>query len=632
MSSNNSNYAVSVLRKATNGWVIAFLSVFVGGLFAYFWRFGFSSDYAMIGLIAKRILDTGEQFIFVPSVGYQGLLYEANLVALMFKLFGISPITLNFAPLFTYLAFCFVFYHSVRVWHGRFVAQLASLVVILSFPELYMHLLRTQPNYGETYLMGSALFLIYKLLIDRLSFVDLQSKAHNQEKSTLGLLFLFGFIAGFGLYTYGQIVYFLAVIGLHLTFLVIKIELSYSNFDQSSANIYKKDNGRLFYIFLKGVGVYIFLGFISFLFSITDVRIGGVLIRWTPLALMSSGSGIFLGLLWFSSLRRYGKIERSRKELSLSILVVIWSMVLGYLPALYYKWVERGSSLNRLDIQGSFEQVKQRAGILFNGHSVLLNLTKDFPLSWVSFLFLSGCILYFIFDSSQKLAGWLKISKFAIDSTLPGSTIVNQWKAISPFFILIFIVPCIFLSAEAVVDVFSIRYAYVLYLAYCVSLGVAVEGVIRDKKEPGTRIWNWKSVGAVLGVFCLLGTNSVSIFRALKDIEREHFFLEPVIEYLKEKNLNAGYGDYWYSYATTFLTREQLIIEPLGSNYLPFYATRVAGQKRIAYLDSVPYKRHFAGVDGKRLEILGSHYRVVDHALVGQVDIYTLEKILANNP
>src|SRR3954462_10546866 len=110
--------------KAWN-WVtpaLSLLAMLVGGLYVYFWRYGFSSDNAMIGLLAKRILTTGEQFIFVPKVGYQGLLYEANLVALMFKLFGMSPVTINFAPFLTYLGFCFVFYRAVRAWHGSRVA------------------------------------------------------------------------------------------------------------------------------------------------------------------------------------------------------------------------------------------------------------------------------------------------------------------------------------------------------------------------------------------------------------------------------------------------------------------------------------------------------------------------------
>ena len=59
-------YAFSVL--------LGVLAISVGGLYVYFWRFGFNSDFAMIGLLAKRILTTGEQFIFVPKVGYQGLI------------------------------------------------------------------------------------------------------------------------------------------------------------------------------------------------------------------------------------------------------------------------------------------------------------------------------------------------------------------------------------------------------------------------------------------------------------------------------------------------------------------------------------------------------------------------------
>ena len=55
------------------------------GLFLKTWTFGFNSDYVVAGLLAKRTLETGQWFIFVPGIGYQGMLLEGGLIALSFK-------------------------------------------------------------------------------------------------------------------------------------------------------------------------------------------------------------------------------------------------------------------------------------------------------------------------------------------------------------------------------------------------------------------------------------------------------------------------------------------------------------------------------------------------------------------
>src|SRR4051794_21655290 len=72
-------------------------------LFLTNWQYAFSSDYAMIGMMAKQILEQGKHPIFVWGVGYNGMLLEGHATALAFKLFGIGPATLNYAPWIFYL-------------------------------------------------------------------------------------------------------------------------------------------------------------------------------------------------------------------------------------------------------------------------------------------------------------------------------------------------------------------------------------------------------------------------------------------------------------------------------------------------------------------------------------------------
>lgn len=133
----------------------------MSGLFLQYWQYGFSSDYAMIGLMAKHILERGEHPIFVWSVGYQGMFLEGHAVALAFKLFGISPVTLNYAPFVFYLLTILFFFLCVQESFGRTVGLLSAFFVVVSTPEFYGRVLRTQPNYGETYMFGLMLIYVY---------------------------------------------------------------------------------------------------------------------------------------------------------------------------------------------------------------------------------------------------------------------------------------------------------------------------------------------------------------------------------------------------------------------------------------------------------------------------------------
>lgn len=186
--------------------VLAVLSIAFWYLFH--WEVFFNSDFAMIGLIGERILKTGEIYLYVPQAGYQGLLIEGYLSAILFKLLGATPRTLHLTATLMFFLFVYAFYFAVKAWSDSQRAKLATLFLCCASPLFFANCLRTQPNYSETFAIGCFLFWCFK------KWLDLRKDR---------FFFLACFSAGFGFYLYGQIIYFfLAIL---ISFLWMKTKL-----------------------------------------------------------------------------------------------------------------------------------------------------------------------------------------------------------------------------------------------------------------------------------------------------------------------------------------------------------------------------------------------------------------------
>lgn len=113
-------------------WLVFVAIASVTSLFFYHWRIGYNSDSAMIGLMAKSILERGERPIFVWSVGYQGMLLEGYAVALCFKLFGINPWVLNIWNTICLWSVFVLFYWCVKRCTDISTALLSVLLLAVS--------------------------------------------------------------------------------------------------------------------------------------------------------------------------------------------------------------------------------------------------------------------------------------------------------------------------------------------------------------------------------------------------------------------------------------------------------------------------------------------------------------------
>ena len=166
--------------------------------------FPFNSDEAVVGLMAKHILD-GERPIFFYGQAYMGSL-DAWLTAGGFAVLGEKVWVIRLVQVLLYLAtvtltMYFVWLYSNSAWPPVITG------LFMAFPVVNMMLYTTVSlgGYGESLLFGTLLLVVYTLYL----------KKETGSFASLGLLTIIGLISGFGFWVNGiTLVYSLPVIGL----------------------------------------------------------------------------------------------------------------------------------------------------------------------------------------------------------------------------------------------------------------------------------------------------------------------------------------------------------------------------------------------------------------------------------
>jgi len=561
---------------------LAILATIVGVLYAYTWRFGYNPDYTMIGLFAKRMIQTGEHFIFVPKVGYNGLLLETQGIALMFRLFGVSPFTLNLGAFLFFAIFCFVFRGALKAWHGVKVANLSLLFLILSSPYFHERMQRTAPNYPETFLMGCGLFWLYRKILERVE---------SGSAPSVFQALLFGFITGFAVYTNGQIIFFLGAIGVHAFFLALK---------DTSLN----------HLPMKTIGAFFLFGLVSFLanwdltLKLQDSKQLGIM----PFKIVQlSVVALILSALVRSMVNHRDKL----KSWALPALTLLLGTAVGLAPKYYYRWVLREGTLDKFDMHTTASEFASRFRIFVRGHDWIFNSSKTSPMSWVATVVSVICIFYFFRLSFRALKSYL-----AHENTQPSPF------SFSPFHFLFWVNLGAFCSASIIVDKFNFRYATVLVLVYSLAFAQTTLKVLSLPKSRSVL-----KAAALVGIAAILWTNTRAIGNSYLENQAQ-LPVEAVANFLKEKNIHYGYADYWHAYDLNFLTNESIIIEPLMTPYIPFYFGANAPEKRIAYIDKQPYILRLPEIKvGQVLGIGASRYMVVEHSVVAGTEVFILQAI-----
>ena len=591
---NSKNLSRTLLASA----VIALVVMLIAFLKA--WTIAFNSDFAIVGLLAKRFLETGELPLFIGQVGYQGLLIEVPAVALAYKIFGINPYSLNLAPALFSVVLVYLFYRVARESCGKLTASLATLCLVVSSSHWYHQVARTQPNYVETFALGLLLFHLYW------SFLKARGdEVKALQRSDYKTIAAFGFVAGFGIYTYGQILYFLIAIALHAAILYLRgIYQRERSPDWWKQALLPRGGGwaqRAATLLTAIIALAWLAMAIAGRYEFRETRIRFLTSPFANFVLLVLSYGLIHAI---SFVRHYFRVMVLHAK---AIGCFFAALVIGYSPKLYYNLVLKLPSIKRTGISGYYADAVRRLGIAFHGNLSFLNLNEHGGLDWILGLSLALCFICFLWHG-MKLA-WKII------------TAQREWSAILEIpLITLLPIPVLglFTLSDGVLDAMSARYTISLWIFYALAVAWCVVSLWNTSSKVG---WVWRSASFIF-VMLFLANNGIHFYRSVREAPLTTGF-EPVIAYMKEKNLRFGYGYFWYAYAINLQTNEELVIDSIDPKYIGYYAPLVAQANEIAYIDKKPY---MLNVESESTSIAGQNYRILEKAEFNEMSVFHLKR------
>jgi hypothetical protein len=551
--------------------------------FLYFWQWNYSSDTALVGMVARRLLSHGELPIFVGVVGYQGLLLEVPMAAALFKVFGSSPRVLDLVPAFFYTLLLAVFYRVVRVSFSPTVGWLSVLFLILSPPQWYAVVLRSIPNYPQTYFFGLLLFLLYRKILAKLI-------AGNRDfvPEAVG----FGLLSGFSLYLYGQVIYFLFAIALHASFFYLRAE-------------YQREHSLLKVVLpatkgLRGLLLVLAGGLLTLSFlTEKPIALGGrhkldfMVCSFLAGLLFATVHGIQIG-------RHFGRLLASFTKIGALVLAVF---IVGYFPKIYYNLVLGLRSVERLSLGGSFSDLVFRTGLLWRAMGDCYGFAAHGSIFLLMPLFLLGCLVFFMRQQFGELARFIR-----------GEVPLENFDRVSFLFCLFWGTLGPLLASPLFSTLPSQRYAFALFLPVSLAMAFTVNR-IRDS----ARDWKRPAVAVAATLFLCVCIYNFRIVRSdVGRLER----MRAIVSEMQRRQINEGYADYWLATSLNFLYPE-IKLEPLYTNYFPYFETEVREARRIALLDP---QDHAPISDGK-VHLSGNAYRVVESLVIEGHPVLFLERL-----
>jgi 4-amino-4-deoxy-L-arabinose transferase-like glycosyltransferase len=152
--------------------------------------FPFNSDEAIVGLMAKHILD-GENFIYFYGQSYMGSL-DAYLVALGFLLFGEKIWVIRLIQVILYgLVIIFSYLFVDISFQNKKIAFVSSIFLVFPAVNVVLYTTVSLGGYGEALLLGVISFYIAAFI---------SKDCENQKKINSVHIGILGFLLGIGLY------------------------------------------------------------------------------------------------------------------------------------------------------------------------------------------------------------------------------------------------------------------------------------------------------------------------------------------------------------------------------------------------------------------------------------------------
>ncbi|MGZ3688545.1 MAG: hypothetical protein ACXWP5_05130 [Bdellovibrionota bacterium] len=566
----------------------------VCALYVWCWEIGYSSDYAMIGLLAKRIIEHGESSVYLFTVNYQGMLLEGNALAALFRIFGIGPHVLSLANALFYLALVYFFYQAMRRFSGRIAAAWAVLLFGVGSPFFCGLVLRPQPNYTETFLFGCAMLALYHSLLRKLVV-----EKHDPGAKELLQAAALGALAGFGYYTYAQILYFIAAILIHYLLVYARDlrtrgKLAKLVFFPSGATI----GLPLELVTLACLG----LGAIGFMLPARLRDFLPQAVSSNPLKAILIG-GILSGILHFtvSSVRRSAR-WRQRALVAGSLLL---GLLAGVSPKIYARYSLAIPYSSRVVIGGDLNALSLRFHFAWEAMLKLMNVLTPIPLALRIFLGVPmlAALLWFLLASLRDGLRFVR-----------GQIPLERILKLSPFAVLFFIALGGFLSSELVNSEAQERYFAIYLLVYAGAMGWALAHLIESRRPL------FRKGAAVFAMFAL-ALNLYAFAVEYRSAPKPFPQLE-IADWLKSEGTEAGYSDYWYAYSIVFLTQEAVRLQPVRDAYIPYYDHEAQTARRIAYIDHAPLRS-----PGETMTVAERHYRILKRRNFGPVDALILERV-----
>ncbi len=520
---------------------------------------------------------------------------DEYLAALFFKIFGVSPFILNFSPLFYLVAALGVWTYILKREFSFLTAAVVLLLSVSSFSMFYQLYERTLPNFAEALLVGGLSFL---------AFFHLVRHYERHNKLALKSLFGFGLCVGFGFYLFAITGYFFITLGLCSAVILLRPipDGIYQRFFKDSVFFWRSKKNRAdrktihkyfkivatYGYHLLGIAVFL-IGFLGLFFFPATFVFNERIIKSNPMALFVGG-GL---LLLLPGIMRIWRYIASKVEMGYFVVSVLLSgVILGYLPALIHKLFLEGSSKKPMGISGNWDTLVERFGYLIDFHKQLFHLEAG-AWSIISALCYLGALVWFFFVALVKAKQYLAGKR----ENFPKEML---------FVVMIIVMVGIFLCARMVVDRFSVR--YLIYLSFVYHIVLACFFCMLWKWKPHLRyVW-----AGILTVPVVMGF--LQIQRSLN--EPYDPIYKNILAHMEEHGLHYGYSDYWYAYATTFLANEEVILEPIYSNYNPHYGEIVQKENLIAYIEVIDHPKSPLIEDGQFIEIGNKKYKIIKQQML----------------
>ena len=133
------------------------------------------------------------------------------------------------------------------------------------------------------------------------------------------------------------------------------------------------------------------------------------------------------------------------------------------------------------------------------------------------------------------------------------------------------------------------------------------------------------TLGIITVIIILFGYKSI---KSDIDLNKGIVFnkIQKQINLIDELGITKLYGDYWLSYPISFITKERIIIEPLYTNYNPYYLPLVKKENKVGLI--VFKNSKYDPMNKNSTSIYDIKYKIESkHDVGNDVVIYELSKI-----